>query len=74
MNNLLVLLALAFLMVSCGSNTDENISQEDIDKALLMANYNPIILERGGIKLIEFIDYPKFSDIKTTIASQNQTF
>lgn len=74
MNNLLVLLALGFLMVSCGSNTDENISQEDIDKALLMANYNPIILERGGIKLIEFIDYPKFSDIKTTIASQNQTF
>lgn len=74
MKNLLLLFAFGFLLTSCGGDDDENVSQEEIDKALAIANYNPIILERGGIKLAEFTDFPKFTDVETKIASQNQTF
>ncbi len=63
-----------FFLFSCGSSDDGNIPQEEIDKVLTISNYSPIILERGGLKLIEFNDFPPFNDVETKIATQNQTF
>ncbi len=74
MKNIFLYLFVSVLLVSCGGNNEENISQEEIDAALLISNYNPIILERGGIKLTEFTDFPPFSDVETKISTQNQTF
>ena len=74
MKNLILYIVIGVFFISCSNNNDENISQEEIDKVLFQANYNPIILERGGVKLIEFTDFPMFTDVKTNIAAQNQTF
>jgi hypothetical protein len=74
MKNITILFSSLFLLLSCGSNNQENIPQEEIKKALAISNYSPIILERGGIKLVEFIDYPPFSDVETKIATRNQIF
>jgi hypothetical protein len=63
-----------FFLFSCGSSHDENIPQEEIEKVITISNYAPIILERGGLKLIEFNDFPPFNDVETKIATQNQTF
>ena len=74
MKNLGALITILVCLVSCSSNNEDGISQKEIEKVLAGANYNPIIVERGGIKLVEFTDFPKFSDVSTNIASQNQTF
>lgn len=74
MKNIFLYLFACLLLISCGGDDEENISQEEIDKALAISNYNPIILETGGIKLTEFTDFPAFSDVSTSISSQNQTF
>lgn len=74
MKNIFLYLFACLLLISCGGDDEENISQEEIDKALAISNYNPIILETGGIKLTEFTDFPTFSDVTTKISSQNQTF
>ena len=66
-------IGLGFLF-SCGSSNEENIPQKEIDKVIAMSNYSPIILERGGLKLVEFNDFPPFNDVETKIATQNQTF
>ena len=63
-----------FLLISCVSGDEENTSKEEIAAALSISNYSPIILERGGIKLVEFTDFPPFTDVETKIATQNQTF
>ena len=55
-------------------NNQENIPQDEINKALAVSDYSPIILERGGVKLLEFMDFPPFSDVESKIATQNQTF
>lgn len=65
---------MVLVIASCGGNDEENISPEAIAKAKAIANYNPIIMERNGIKLVEFTDYPPFEDVSTEIAVQNQTF
>lgn len=72
MKNILYLM-IVVLISSCGGNDDENISQAELDKARAIADYNPIILERNGIKLVEFTDYPPFSDVSAEIAVKNQT-
>lgn len=74
MKNLVIFCSIVLLLTSCGGGDEENIPQEEIDKALAITNYSPIILERGGIKLVEFTDFPPFSDVETKIATQNQTF
>lgn len=74
MKNLVYILFSAVLLSSCGGNDDENFTKEEIAEVLAIANYSPIILERGGIKLTEFTDFPPFEDVETSIATQNQTF
>jgi len=74
MKNLIIFFNGLFLLFSCGSIDEENISQEEMKKAVAISDYSPIILERGGIKLVEFIDFPPFSDVETKIATQNQIF
>ena len=74
MKNLIISFSALIFLFSCGSRNEENIPQEEIDKAIAISNYSPIILERGGLKLIEFDDFPPFNDVETKIATQNQTF
>tara|TARA_Y100000589_G_scaffold75216_1_gene68809 strand:+ start:16719 stop:17552 length:834 start_codon:yes stop_codon:yes gene_type:complete len=74
MKNLILFCSCLILLFSCGSNNEENIPQEEINRALAVSDYSPVILERGGIKLIEFTDFPPFSDVESKIATQNQTF
>jgi hypothetical protein len=74
MKNIVLLITVLVGIISCNSNNNDNISQKEIEKVLKDANYNPIILERSGIKLVEFTDFPKFHDVTTKIASKNQTF
>lgn len=74
MKNLFLFCITALFLFSCGGNDEENISQEEIDAALAISNYNPIVLETGGIKLTEFTDFPPFDDVGTKISTQNQTF
>ena len=74
MKNLILFCSCLVLLFSCGNNNEENIPQEEINRALTVSDYSPIILERGGIKLIEFTDFPPFSDVESKIATQNQTF
>jgi hypothetical protein len=70
----LFLLPLVTIFFSCGGNEGDEISQLEIDSAMAVANYNPIILERNGIKLVEFTDFPPFLDVSTEITTQNQSF
>jgi hypothetical protein len=74
MKKILIFFTALFFLSSCGSIDEENISQEEIDQVIAISNYSPIILERGGLKLIEFDDFPPFKDVETKIATQNQTF
>ncbi len=74
MKNLVIFISFSVILFSCGGNNEENIPQEEINKALSISDYSPIILERGGIKLLEFTDFPPFSDVETKIETQNQTF
>lgn len=74
MKNFFLYFLAIFSLISCDGNDEENLPQEEIDAALAISNYNPIILERGGIKLTEFTDFPPFLDIETKISTQNQTF
>jgi hypothetical protein len=74
MSKVIVVFSGLFFLFSCGSSDEGNIPQEEIDKAITISNYSPIILERGGLKLLEFNDFPPFNDVETKIATQNQTF
>ena len=74
MKNLILFFSLSILLYSCGGNNQENIPQEEINRAITISDYSPIILERGGIKLLEFIDFPPFIDVESKIATRNQTF
>ncbi len=74
MKNLILVFSLSILLFSCGGNNQENIPQKEINRAIAISDYSPIILERGGIKLLEFIDFPPFNDVESKIATQNQTF
>ena len=74
MKNLVLFFSFSALLFSCGGNNEENIPQEKIKKARAISDYSPIILERGGVKLLEFTDFPPFTDVETKIATQNQTF
>ncbi|MAW65114.1 MAG: hypothetical protein CMD18_02855 [Flavobacteriales bacterium] len=74
MKKVIIFFSGLFFLFSCGSSDEENIPQEEIDKVIAISNYSPIILERGGLKLIEFNDFPPFNDVETKIATQNQTF
>lgn len=74
MKYFILICSVLFLLSSCISGDEENVSQEKIDAALAISNYSPIIIESGGIKLVEFTDFPPFSDVETKIATQNQTF
>tara|TARA_Y100000589_G_scaffold196170_1_gene185420 strand:- start:1724 stop:2557 length:834 start_codon:yes stop_codon:yes gene_type:complete len=74
MKKLIIFFNSLLLLFSCGTIDKEDISQEEMKKALAISDYSPIILERGGIKLVEFIDFPPFSDVETKIATQNQIF
>jgi len=74
MKNLVLFFSTLSLLFSCGGNNQENIPQDAINKALAVSDYSPIILERGGVKLLEFMDFPPFTDVESKIATQNQTF
>jgi len=74
MKYLILIFSAVLILSSCGAGDEENVSQEEIDTAIAISNYSPIILERGGVKLVEFTDFPPFSDVSTSIATQNQTF
>lgn len=64
----------ACVLVSCGSDDRDNVDPKLIEAAKALADYNPIILERNGIKLTEFTDFPPLTDVKTMVTTQNQTF
>lgn len=73
MKNLLYTIV-AFVLVACSGDDRDNVDPKLIEAAKALADYNPIILERNGIKLTEFTDYPPLSDVKTMVTTQNQTF
>ena len=60
MKNLVLFFSIIVLLISCGGNNQENIPQDQINKALAVSDYSPIILERGGVKLLEFMDFLRF--------------
>lgn len=65
----------AFLfLASCGGGDDEDIDQEKLNAAIKEANYSPIILERGGIKLTEVYNIPQFENVKLTLETNKQRF
>lgn len=70
----LYILSSFLLLLGCGGNNDDDIDQEALNKAIKQANYAPIILERGGIKLTEVYNIPKFENITLSLETNKQRF
>ena len=61
-------------MLGCVGDEELEFSDEKINEAKKIGNYSAIVLERGGIKLTEVFNIPKFKDIAVGLEINNQRF
>lgn len=59
---------------SCSSKFEHSFTEEEINDVVSKSLQQPIILEKKGIKISEFIDYPRFSDVSLDLLTENVRF
>lgn len=61
-------------MLGCVGDEELEFSDEKMNEAKKIGNYSAIVLERGGIKLTEVFNIPRFKDIEVGLEINNQRF
>jgi hypothetical protein len=70
----IVLFSFSLFFVSCASESEQSFTENEINEFTKNHQKRAVILERNGLKLTEIIDYPRFSEAKLKLLSDNIRF
>lgn len=63
-----------FLITGCNSKFEHSFTEEEIEEEVKKHTVHPLIIEKKGIKLTEFVDYPPFEDVTLSLLTENVRF
>lgn len=70
----LVFFSFLFLFVACDNESEHSFGEKEINNHTKLHQKRAVVLERSGLKLTEIIDYPRFSEAKLFLLSDNIRF
>lgn len=69
-----IIYSFVFFIVGCASENEHSFSETEINKHTKLHQKRAVVLERNGLKLTEIVDYPRFSEAKLLLLSDNIRF